>query len=91
MLIEALEHDVGDEALEHTATVLNGSLRRHDTVARFGGEEFLFVLPDLNIADTEKTIERIRKKLVVSTISHNGTNIGVTASFGITQLCQIVI
>ena len=81
-------HDLGDEVLEHTATVLNGSLRRHDTVARFGGEEFLFVLPDMKIADAEKTIERIRKKLAISTITHNGKNIGVTASFGITQLCQ---
>lgn len=81
-------HDIGDEVLEHTATVLNESLRRHDTVARFGGEEFLFVLPDMKIADAEKAIERIRKKLALSTIMHNGENIGVTASFGITQLCQ---
>lgn len=81
-------HDVGDKVLEHTASILNESLRRHDTVARFGGEEFLFVLPDMKIADTEKTIERIRKKLAVSSIEHHGENIGVTASFGITQLCQ---
>jgi diguanylate cyclase (GGDEF)-like protein len=81
-------HDIGDQVLEHTASVLNESLRRHDTVARFGGEEFLFVLPDMEIADAEKTIERIRKKLAVSTIEHHGKHIGVTASFGITQLCQ---
>lgn len=81
-------HDVGDKVLEHTASVLNESLRRHDTVARFGGEEFLFVLPDMNIADAEKIIERIRIKLSVSTIRHHDEDIGVTASFGITQLCQ---
>lgn len=81
-------HDVGDKILEHTASILNESLRRHDTVARFGGEEFLFVLPDMDIADAEKIIERIRIKLSVSSIEHHGKKIGVTASFGITQLCQ---
>jgi len=81
-------HDVGDKVLEHTASVLHESLRRHDTVARFGGEEFLFVLPDMKITDAEKIIERIRKTLASSTIEHLGKDIGVTASFGITQLCQ---
>jgi len=81
-------HDVGDKVLEHPASILNESLRRHDTVARFGGEEFLFVLPDMDIADAGKIIERIRIKLSVSSIDHLGKNIGVTASFGITQLCQ---
>lgn len=81
-------HDVGDKLLEHTASILNESLRRHDTVARFGGEEFLFVLPDMDIIDAEKTIERIRKELSMSMVKHNGKSIGVTASFGITQLCQ---
>ena len=81
-------HDVGDKVLEHTASILHESLRRHDTVARFGGEEFLFVLPDIKIVDAEKIIERIRKNLATSTIEHHGKNIGVTASFGITQLGQ---
>ncbi len=81
-------HDVGDRVLEHTAATLQESLRRHDTVARFGGEEFLFVLPDMQLADAEKTIERIRNKLAIATIAHQGQDIGVTASFGITQLCR---
>ena len=81
-------HDVGDKVLEHTASILNESLRRHDTVARFGGEEFLFVLPDMDIAEAEKIIERIRITLSVSSIEQHGNAIGVTASFGITQLCQ---
>jgi len=85
---DAYGHDVGDKVLEHTASVLHESLRRHDTVARFGGEEFLFVLPDMKITDAEKIIERIRKTLASSTIEHLGKSIGVTASFGITQLCQ---
>lgn len=85
---DAYGHDIGDKMLEHTASILNESLRRHDTVARFGGEEFLFVLPDMDIVDAEKIIERIRIKLSVSTIQHHEKDIGVTASFGITQLCQ---
>ncbi|MGY5453074.1 diguanylate cyclase [Agarivorans sp. MS3-6] len=81
-------HDVGDVVLEHTAAVLNGSIRRNDTVARFGGEEFLFVMPDMSLQEATQAVERIRIKLANSVITHLGKPLSVTASFGITQLCQ---
>lgn len=81
-------HDVGDQVLEHVASVFNSKVRRYDTVARFGGEEFLFVLPDMNIKQASQTIERVRRKLATSSFVNNGIPLNVTASFGVTQLCE---
>ncbi len=81
-------HDVGDKALENAAAVFHDGIRRHDTVARFGGEEFLFVLPDMDLSEGIAIIERVRKDLEQTSISHNGKQLSITASFGITQLCR---
>jgi diguanylate cyclase (GGDEF)-like protein len=82
-------HDVGDQVLEHVATIFHQSIRRHDSVARFGGEEFLFVLPDMSLEDASKTIDRVRMKLASSYITSRGEKLSVTASFGVTQLCRL--
>ncbi|WP_432472117.1 diguanylate cyclase [Amphritea sp. HPY] len=81
-------HAVGDLVLEHSASVFHESIRRHDTVARFGGEEFLFVLPDMNLLGAQQSVERIREKLANSTVDVDGKSLGVTASFGIAVLCK---
>ena len=80
-------HDVGDIVLEHVASLFNNTIRRYDSVARFGGEEFLFVLPDMDVEDAVIAIERVRLKLASSVVEHQGKELSVTASFGITQLC----
>ncbi|WP_432452536.1 MULTISPECIES: diguanylate cyclase [unclassified Agarivorans] len=79
-------HDVGDLVLAHTASLFRESIRRHDTVARFGGEEFLFMMPEMKLEEATQVIERIRLKLAESSIVHQGRELGVTASFGVTQL-----
>lgn len=80
-------HDVGDLILQNTASVFHQAIRRHDTVARFGGEEFLFVFPDMTLEDTCLVIERVRQELQETHITHQGESLGITASFGVTQLC----
>jgi len=81
-------HDLGDKVLEHVASTFNDTIRRHDSVARFGGEEFLFVLPDMTIQEASKALERVRKKLASSPFDHQGSPLTITASFGVTQLCR---
>ncbi len=57
-------HDAGDETLSHFALTSSWLLRRTDTLARFGGEEFLLIMPGANADDTRAIIERIRREIV---------------------------
>ncbi len=85
---DAWGHDIGDLFLGHAARVFNDAIRRHDTVSRYGGEEFLFIFPDMTLQQAERVVDRIRRKLAETSISHNGNQNYVTASFGVTQLCR---
>lgn len=80
-------HDAGDRMLEMVADVFHQSIRRHDTVSRFGGEEFLFIFPDMNLPETSEVVERVRKRLADAVLDYQGQKIKVASSFGVTQLC----
>lgn len=79
-------HDLGDLVLEHVACIFKATIRKHDSVARFGGEEFLFIMPGLDLTGTEKVIERVREELASTPYIHKGQALTITASFGVTQL-----
>ncbi|WP_299199085.1 diguanylate cyclase [uncultured Amphritea sp.] len=81
-------HDVGDLLLSHTAKIFNDAIRRHDTVSRYGGEEFLFIFPDMSLQQAGPVVDRIRKQLADASITHQGNQHRVSASFGVTQLCR---
>ncbi len=85
---DAWGHDVGDLLLGHTAELFNNAIRSHDTVSRYGGEEFLFIFPNMDLEQAGIVVERIRKQLADANISHQGNQHRVTASFGVTQLCR---
>lgn len=55
-------HDVGDEALTAAARLMEGELRKADLIGRYGGEEFLIILPKTNIEEASNTLERLREK-----------------------------
>ncbi|WP_286236597.1 diguanylate cyclase [Neptuniibacter halophilus] len=79
-------HDVGDRVLQHTASLFQKSIRRHDSVARIGGEEFLFILPDMSMDDALQVIERVRLRLAANQMHFQEQSMVVTASFGLTRL-----
>lgn len=54
-------HDVGDQVLQAVARQIKGSVRAWDFVARFGGEEFLVILPDTDAQEAEVVAEKIRR------------------------------
>lgn len=54
-------HEAGDEVLKHVAETLQENMRQQDAVGRWGGEEFVCVLPKASPEDARKTAERIRK------------------------------
>jgi diguanylate cyclase len=60
---DALGHDGGDQALMHLSTTLTATLRPQDVVARFGGEEFVILLPGLSLADGKEALAKAQRAL----------------------------
>jgi len=80
---DSFGHDTGDSILTEFATVLLNELRESDCASRHGGEEFLLCLPDTDIDQAYKVIERLNDKIRAFMYS---SNIKLTASFGISLL-----
>ncbi|RUO53526.1 GGDEF domain-containing protein [Pseudidiomarina homiensis] len=79
-------HDKGDQVLQYIAKIMQRELRQHDIIGRWGGEEFMIVLPETDLAHAEYIGERLRNAIG----SHAwGTDLGheiqITASIGISQ------
>lgn len=84
-LNDSLGHDAGDAALIHLATTIRETLRPQDTVARFGGEEFILLLPDTAIADAEKALVRLQRELTKRFFLHDNEKVLITFSAGVTD------
>lgn len=79
-----LGHQVGDWLLQSVAKSLTGCLRAYDTAARFGGDEFVVLLPDLAGADEALTIaERIRVALEKPFTTVAGKHLTISSSVGV--------
>ena len=74
-------HPAGDAVLRATATSLRAGLRAGDLPGRLGGEEFVLLLPDADLAAAAATAERLRAALTQD-VPHPGAG-AVTASFGV--------
>ncbi|MEE4295592.1 MAG: GGDEF domain-containing protein [Wenzhouxiangella sp.] len=79
-------HLAGDEVLRQVCRVLGNLRRKNDHLGRYGGEEFLLVLPETEGADAMALAERIRTALEGTPIQAAGKVVHVTASFGIASL-----
>jgi diguanylate cyclase (GGDEF)-like protein len=86
-------HRVGDMVLKELGEVLRSSVRDVDLVARWGGEEFLVVLPGVDVSAARKIAERVREEVASmcievpsGSISASGAQIRITVSVGVTQL-----
>ncbi len=76
-------HSVGDDVLRWCARVFHESIRRSDAAGRWGGEEFLIILPGAPLEVASRIAERIRKKLEDGHILPDGQS--VTASLGVAK------
>lgn len=76
-------HKAGDQALKAFAGLLEGSVRQEDLPSRFGGEEFILLLPATELKEAAVLAERIRQSLENLDIA--GINRRTTGSFGVTQ------
>jgi diguanylate cyclase (GGDEF)-like protein/PAS domain S-box-containing protein len=78
-------HEAGDEVLKAVAEALRSTARVADIVARFGGEEFVLVLPDTSAEMAARIAERLRLAIEALSTVVDGQAIRVTASFGVAQ------
>lgn len=76
-------HNVGDEVLKHTAKILKKQFREGDVVGRWGGEEFVILVPSKSADLGIKIAERTRQELANAQIYADGQRIQLTASFGV--------
>jgi diguanylate cyclase (GGDEF)-like protein len=76
-------HGVGDHVLQWVAQTLRESCRVYDIPGRYGGEEFCVVLPETPMETTPLVAERIRSRLASAALEIAGSEVNVTASFGI--------
>lgn len=76
-------HQVGDRVLIELAGILEEAIRKVDFVGRFGGEEFLLILPELNHEKALELAERIRKQVESHTIITQDQVIKITVSIGV--------
>jgi diguanylate cyclase len=80
-------HAAGDAVLKGLADLFLKQLRGYDTVGRFGGEEFIFCLPNTSLSSAKKIMERLRRKVEQTRMrSLDGKMLHVTISIGIAEL-----
>ena len=84
-LNDSLGHDAGDAALIHLVTVIRETLRPQDTLARFGGEEFIVLLPDTALEDAQKALIRLQRELTKRIFLNDNEKILITFSAGVTD------
>ncbi|WP_028104791.1 GGDEF domain-containing protein [Pseudoduganella violaceinigra] len=82
-LNDTLGHIAGDNALKHLVKVVKETLRSMDVIARFGGEEFLILLPETNIEAAEATMTRLQRELTRHFFMHENEKVLITFSAGV--------
>jgi diguanylate cyclase (GGDEF)-like protein len=81
-------HECGDEVLKMVSSALNESVRKQDRVARWGGEEFLLMLPETDESGAMLVAEKVRAAIESSTLEYSSQALSVTMSFGICQFTE---
>ena len=76
-------HIAGDGALKHLVQIVKSTLRSMDVIARFGGEEFLILLPETTVEAAAQTMTRLQRELTRHFFMHENEKILITFSAGV--------
>jgi diguanylate cyclase (GGDEF)-like protein len=85
---DGLGHVAGDEALKQVAKALRRAVRAGDGIYRYGGEEFVVLLPEQSLADARCAIERVREEVLKQGIARPEKGQRLTVSAGVAELDQ---
>ncbi len=78
-------HPVGDQALKHAATLLQSGLREQDRVGRFGGEEFIVLLPQVSLTEAAAVAESLRQRFAAEPLPRPDGSLPLAASWGVAE------
>jgi diguanylate cyclase len=87
-LNDSLGHQAGDRALSHVASVVRNTLRPADRVGRFGGEEFLILLPDTGLNESAAVMARIKRELAAQPLAEKDLSVKITFSGGVAERAE---
>jgi diguanylate cyclase (GGDEF)-like protein len=79
-------HLAGDEVLKSISRLISSMVRKSDYLVRYGGEEFVLVLPDSTLYSAVEVAHKIRKLIEKHRVQFEGKSIAVSASFGVAAL-----
>jgi diguanylate cyclase (GGDEF)-like protein len=83
---DTLGHQAGDRVIETVSRLMAGQVRRHDIVCRYGGEEFLVLLPDTCLFAAMAAAEKLREAVEQESLEVNGKRLVMTISCGAAEL-----
>jgi diguanylate cyclase len=78
-------HQTGDEVIVAMARMLSGESRQDDVPCRYGGEEFMLLMPKMTLETAEQRAEEWRRRFAMMTVECGGQRIGTTVSIGIAE------
>lgn len=78
-------HELGNRALTHIAQLIALTIRKLDFACRFGGEEFVILLPNTDLRQTMSVAERLREIIATTPLVHEEHSITITASLGVDE------
>ena len=76
-------HEAGNAALKQATRIWHAAIRQVDIACRYGGEEFLFILPGTRFGMAARAAERLRAALADTPLELEGARLALTASFGV--------
>lgn len=80
-------HQAGDEVLRHVAYILKHNIRKYDEVFRYGGEEFVVLLPECRLPAAADAADRLRTAVANAPAQFEDRDLAVTISIGVAQWC----
>jgi diguanylate cyclase (GGDEF)-like protein len=87
LINDSFGHVLGDTVLSHVAEILNRNIRKSDVACRFGGDEFILILPECSLEDTMLRAQSLRRLVEDASFLFDDADVGrVTLSMGVSAL-----